>query len=211
VPFYSQIPWYIPVLPLGKEKLTHYSSTVWLHPVSPTLSRNRSTPCRISLNVPRWTVCGGYRRMISLPLRKSWSRLHHSQYQVYPLESVSLPSSSNNEWKADRSSDQIRPTFGRPSIPSDPSSLLFQSPNRLSSPPNQLPILITSTANEAGQIVQSLFPSPVPSSNSTLLSTLSFLVGEEKAAALMISGKYRLGTGGDAFRETLEKIVTDGI
>jgi len=89
-----------------QEEEADYSSTVWLHQVSPTLSRSRSTPCRTSLNVPRWTAYRRYRRMILLLLRKSWSRLHHSQYQVYPLESVSLPSSSNNEWKADRSSDQ---------------------------------------------------------------------------------------------------------
>ena len=28
---------------------------------------------------------------------------------------------------------------------------------------------------------------------------------------MVVSGKYRLGTGGDTFRETFEKIVTDGI
>jgi hypothetical protein len=71
--------------------------------------------------------------------------------------------------------------------------------------------LITSTANEAGQIVDTLFPAAVPSSNTTLLSTLSFLVGEERAAALLVSGKYQLGNGEDTFRETFEKIVTDGI
>jgi hypothetical protein len=71
--------------------------------------------------------------------------------------------------------------------------------------------LITSTANEAGQIIDALFSTPIPASNSTLLSTLSFLMGEERAAALVVSGKYHLGSGGDTFRETLEKIVTDGI
>jgi hypothetical protein len=105
----------------------------------------------------------------------------------------------------------IRPTFNTPSIPLDPTSALYNQPGRLSTPPNQLPILLTTTSNEGGQIVNSLFPSPVPISNDTLLYTLSLLLGAERAGAIIQSGKYPIEGGDDAFRETFERMVTDGI
>jgi hypothetical protein len=81
----------------------------------------------------------------------------------------------------------------------------------MSTRPNQLPILITSTANEAGQIIGGLFPSPIPASNETLASTLAFLVGPERTQTLLESGLYKFGKGDDAFRETFERLVSDGI
>ena len=139
----------------------------------------------------------------------NWSIMPHSPSRESRLESVSPPFPQGA--LVILTEIAIRPTFGYPSIPSDASALLSQSPLRLSSPPNQLPIMITNTANEAGQIIQSLFPAPVPASNDTLLSTLSLLVGADRAQSIISSGLYPLGAGADGFRETFEKIVSDGL
>lgn len=156
-------------------------------------------------------ACAAYRSTSYYKPKSNWCRLRHSLSRAYPSASVSQLCCPHSSADAKLTSLAIRPTFGFPSIPFDPSAQLFHSSSRLSSPPNQLPILINSTANEAGQIVQSLFPAPVPPSNETLLQTLSLLVGPERAGVIVSSGAYPLGKGSDTFRETFERIVTDGV
>lgn len=61
--------------------------------------------------------------------------------------------------------------------------------------------------------MQAMFPNPLPASNAILLKTLAGLVGEDRASKLANANarSYALdGNNGDAFRETLERIITDG-
>lgn len=85
-------------------------------------------------------------------------------------------------------------------------------------PPSALPLLVTTTANEAGSVTQSLFPEPVPvpRANETYLQTLNLLVGPERARVIVNSSYYALPSNStasgddDSFRKTFERLVTDG-
>ena len=105
----------------------------------------------------------------------------------------------------------IRPTFGPPTLPSDPTQSLFSNPSALSA--SRIPLLITTVANEGGQAVSQILSSPTPPSNATYLSILSALTGSNRAQAVVNSGLYSLPASGgdnDVFRETFELAVTDG-
>ena len=108
----------------------------------------------------------------------------------------------------------IRPTYGFASLPNDPTDSLFNSPSSLIVSPPSLPLLITTVKNEAGSVTERLFPDPVPLSSTTWSQSLSGLFGDDRAAAIVSSPYYILNssgnTGGDGFRETFERLATDG-
>ncbi|KAK4690037.1 hypothetical protein P7C73_g12, partial [Tremellales sp. Uapishka_1] len=116
--------------------------------------------------------------------------------------------------------ETIRPTYGTATLPSDPTSLLYSSPSTLTHPPSTLPLLLSTTANEAGSIIQEIFPSPIliqpETTNTTFFTYLTSLLGSARADALFNSSYYVLpnitgyGANNDAFRETFERLVTDG-
>ncbi|WVW80223.1 hypothetical protein I302_102201 [Kwoniella bestiolae CBS 10118] len=109
----------------------------------------------------------------------------------------------------------IRPTFGNPTLPTDPTVSLFTSPSDL--PLWDIPLLITTVSNEAGTAVSELFPGPVPVSQDVYLATLAATINPDRASIVSSSGEYALpnslgyGEGGDLFRETYEKAATQGI
>ncbi|WVR03752.1 hypothetical protein IAU60_000747 [Kwoniella sp. DSM 27419] len=113
-------------------------------------------------------------------------------------------------------STPLRPTHGAPSLPSDPTPLLFTSPNDLVT--SHIPLLITTVANEAGSAVQSIFSTPVPLNNDTYFATLAGTIDPARAAMVTSSRRYALpcskdsgyGSDGDTFRETYERAATDG-
>ncbi|OXC70360.1 hypothetical protein AYX13_01272 [Cryptococcus neoformans] len=116
-------------------------------------------------------------------------------------------------------SEPIRPTWGTASLPTDPTSSLFNSPSDLTFTPNSLPLLITTVKNEGGSSISSIFPTHVPLSNDTYYATAAALIGTDRAEALVSSPYYALpsanssdsyGPDGDIFRETFERAVTDG-
>jgi hypothetical protein len=78
-------------------------------------------------------------------------------------------------------------------------------------PPCTLPLLITTTKNEAGSAIQQIFPVPAPASNNTFTATLFALVGAERAATLVSNLAYTMNHGNDSVRKTLERISTDGV
>ncbi|WWD05609.1 hypothetical protein V865_003690 [Kwoniella europaea PYCC6329] len=108
----------------------------------------------------------------------------------------------------------IRPTFGNPTLPSDPTVSLFTSPSDL--PLWDIPLLITTVANEAGTAVSELFPAPVALSQDSYYATLAATIGSERAEILSSSEEYGLpnatgyGEGGDVFKETYERAATEG-
>lgn len=125
-----------------------------------------------------------------------------------------LTSSGHAEWfECMLKSAALRPTHNTPSLPSEPTSQTFNAAHTLSNPPGAVSVLITTTANEAGQVVQSLFPQPVPADNATMLGILSMFVGVDRAQTIIMSPEYAMtGTEGpDEFRHTLERLVTDGV
>ena len=72
-------------------------------------------------------------------------------------------------------------------------------------------MLFTTVANEAGSVTESLFPQEVPPSNTTYLGTLTALLDPSRANTIFNSSLYALSsTGTDVFRETFERVVTDG-
>jgi hypothetical protein len=71
--------------------------------------------------------------------------------------------------------------------------------------------MITTTKNEGGSAIQAFFPVPVPASNLTLAGTLASLVGPDRARTITAQRSYALGKGADMLRETMERIVTDGV
>nr|XP_019001775.1 uncharacterized protein I203_05482 [Kwoniella mangroviensis CBS 8507]OCF65236.1 hypothetical protein I203_05482 [Kwoniella mangroviensis CBS 8507] len=109
----------------------------------------------------------------------------------------------------------IRPTFGNPTLPSDPTVSLFTSPSDL--PLWDIPLLITTVANEAGTAVSEIFPAPVTLSQDNYYATLAATIGAERAEILSSSREYGLpnatgyGEGGDVFREKYERAATEGI
>lgn len=105
----------------------------------------------------------------------------------------------------------IRPTHSTSTIPYDPTPLLFGNPNGLFLPPSRLPLIITTARNEGGSAIQALFPVPIPLTNATLQTTLTGLVGRDRAAQIARKSAYTLEKSDDALRNNLERIVTDGV
>ena len=167
-----------------------------------------SIPKRRCRAVPPWLA---YRISRSRTSRRwiLWWRMHHMTLQELPWNvstfTYAYPGVSDT-------AVAIRPTYGTASLPHDPTALLWNSPSSLAFPPPTLPLLLTTVANEAGQVTQQIFPSSVPLSNSTYYSTLSQLIDTARADVKINSTYYALPeTGdGDEFRETFERLVTDG-
>ncbi|WWC60394.1 uncharacterized protein I303_102966 [Kwoniella dejecticola CBS 10117] len=111
----------------------------------------------------------------------------------------------------------IRPTFGNPTLPTDPTVSLFTDPSSL--PSSGIPLLLTTVRNEAGSAVSEIFPNPVPISADTYFAALAATINANRAQQLASSkaSEYALpnatgyGEGGDVFRETYERAATDGI
>ena len=73
-------------------------------------------------------------------------------------------------------------------------------------------MLVSTTTHEAGSVTQSIFPFPIPPDNNTYFGLLSMFVGPDRAGQLVQSSEYALGTSGDdVFRQTFERLVTDGV
>ncbi len=108
----------------------------------------------------------------------------------------------------------IRPTYGTASLPYDPMNSIFNSPSSLAIAPSSLPLLLTTVKNEGGSVTESIFPSPVPVSNSTFDATIQGLFGTDRANAIITSPYYILkpdsSPNSDEFREVFERLVTDG-
>ena len=60
-------------------------------------------------------------------------------------------------------------------------------------------------------MAQKLFPVAVPVSSNTMTSTLTALVGVDRAEALMASNEYAVSRQKDSMRSTFEAVVTDGV
>jgi hypothetical protein len=91
-------------------------------------------------------------------------------------------------------------------------SQVFSSASVLASPPHLIPLLITTTANEAGSVVGSLFPTASPANNATYQQILSVFVGADRAGQIIGSPEYAMtGQGDDTFRTSFERLVTDGV
>lgn len=88
-------------------------------------------------------------------------------------------------------------------------------PSSLSSQPASVPLLLTTTANEAGTLVQSLLQAPQTLSNATYEYLLTALAGEQRAKKILQSKTYLLpaedglGKSGDEFRMAVERVGTD--
>ncbi|KAL7424729.1 hypothetical protein Q5752_000413 [Cryptotrichosporon argae] len=107
--------------------------------------------------------------------------------------------------------EPIRPTFGYPTIPNEPTTSLFNSASSLAISPSSAPLLLTTVRNEAGSTVQSTFSSPYAASNETWFYLLSSLFGDSRANAIYTDPYYALpaDTGNDAFRELFDRVATD--
>jgi hypothetical protein len=76
-------------------------------------------------------------------------------------------------------------------------------------------MLLTTTANEAGTLVQSLLQAPQTLSNASYSYLLTSLAGPERAQEIIASQAYALpstdgfGKSGDDFRGTVERVGTD--
>ncbi|ORX33249.1 Alpha/Beta hydrolase protein, partial [Kockovaella imperatae] len=109
-------------------------------------------------------------------------------------------------------SEVMRPTYGTPTLPADPTESLFGGVSTLST--SNIPLLITTVRNEGGQAVSQLFSSPISPNNNTYLYTLAALVGTGRAGQIVNSASYALPasapSGSDIFREKFELATTDG-
>ncbi|WVN90729.1 uncharacterized protein L203_105971 [Cryptococcus depauperatus CBS 7841] len=118
-------------------------------------------------------------------------------------------------------SQPVRPTFHTDTLPQDPTDQLFNNPSSLTYPPSSIPLLLTTTKNEGGSAVGSIFSAPVTLSNDTYYAIAAKLNGAGRAAAIINSPYYALppanhssmdyGPSGDTFREVFEKAVTQGV
>ena len=108
----------------------------------------------------------------------------------------------------------LRPTTSTPSLQADLSRSI--SGGQI---PNHVPLLITTLRDEAGALVQNLFPEPI-SDPAIARAALQSLLGAENAQALSAVPEYdptnRSSTsmilpGVDEIRSTLVRILTDGV
>ncbi|KAI9632736.1 Alpha/Beta hydrolase protein [Dioszegia hungarica] len=107
----------------------------------------------------------------------------------------------------------LRPTHNTPTLPLESTSQAFSTAYTLPSPPIAVPLLITTTSNEAGQVVGSLFPRPIPADNATYTGVLSVFVNPSRAGVIANSSEYAMTgkKGEDEFRQTFERLVSDGV
>lgn len=109
----------------------------------------------------------------------------------------------------------LRPTFGTSTVSADTVAAATNDPSSLSSRPSSIPLLLTTTANEAGTLVQSLLQAPQTLSNATFNYLLTSLAGPERAQQIIASRAYALpsteglGKSGDDFRSAVERVGTD--
>ncbi|BEJ16880.1 hypothetical protein CspHIS471_0602810 [Cutaneotrichosporon sp. HIS471] len=98
----------------------------------------------------------------------------------------------------------FRPTYGTPTIPKEPTAELFNNAAGLSVSPANVPLLITSTADDGAP---SIPPNPFP--YFFLESLLKRLLGDSGTQVVLNSSAYNLTDDSADKRPDLAKIITD--
>ncbi|GMK59538.1 hypothetical protein CspeluHIS016_0801440 [Cutaneotrichosporon spelunceum] len=98
----------------------------------------------------------------------------------------------------------FRPTYGTPTIPKEPTAELFNNPGELGISPANVPLLITSTADDGAQL-----NSQIPMPYNVFVGTVSRLLGPGGPVVLS-SPTYNASNDGADKRPNFAKIATDG-
>lgn len=109
----------------------------------------------------------------------------------------------------------FRPTFSTDTIPNNPMDSLWNNPSALAFNPSNVPLLITTVANEGGDLTHTMFNNAVPlipQAPGIMLQAVSAAVGPQRANTLVNTAPYALPATSDdpeAFRSHLERTITD--
>jgi hypothetical protein len=96
-------------------------------------------------------------------------------------------------------------------LPHDPTSALFQHPDKLLIN-TSIPLLLTTTHTEAGALVQYSMPGAVPGPEAVYAGAVAaFLNNATLAGIILGSGLWPFVPGDDGVRVSLETLITDGV
>lgn len=104
----------------------------------------------------------------------------------------------------------FRPQASTETIPNDPANLLLHNPSSLSVDIANVPLLITTTKNETGYIINGVFSSPFPAVQNVYELALKTFFNPDRAKIVIDSGLYPLINSTDGLRESIEHVATDG-
>lgn len=104
----------------------------------------------------------------------------------------------------------FRPSYGTKSLPQDPANALFYNNTNLAFNVSEIPLLITTTRNESGYLVDAVAQVNI-SANDMLfnLSLQSFEHNQTRVDYIINSGHYSMPNNSDGLREALEVGITD--
>lgn len=108
--------------------------------------------------------------------------------------------------------EAFRPSYGTASLPQDPMNALFYNASNLAVDVGAVPLLVTTTRNESGYLVDAAAPVNV-SANDMLynVSLQAFVQNQTQTDAILTSGHYPQPGGPDGLRNAVEIAITDAV
>lgn len=106
----------------------------------------------------------------------------------------------------------FRPSYGTKTLPQDPANALFYNNSNLAFNISEVPLLITTTRNESGYLVDDAASVNI-SANDMLfnISLQSFVHNQTQVNAIIESGHYPMPNNSDGLRQGLEIAITDAV
>jgi hypothetical protein len=105
-----------------------------------------------------------------------------------------------------------RPSFGTVTLPQDPTNALFYNTSNMAFNVSEMPLMMTTTRNESGYIIQDVLEKNVTGVNALVnISLQEFVQNQTQVNSIIESGAYPLLNTTDSLRQNLEVTITDGV